>query len=226
MKKLLHALLIITALYSASAGAVIVRGTGTSALIGHDLTDPENNGNRSTNIGYNATFRSSVKPYFGGEGAFDVFNNVVGGGNDKWCCDNGNVWVEADFGAQRYTLTKFTAASANDVPERDSDAWKILGSNDGVNYTTIFTYNQHGVSPWVTRLQVNEYDVDTDFSAPTAYSIFRYQSTSNVSGGMHQISELEFFGNPVSAVPEPETYTMLLAGLGLMGFMVRRRKTS
>ena len=28
----------------------------------------------------------------------------------------------------------------------------------------------------------------------------------------------------VSAVPEPETYAMLLAGLGLMGFMARRRK--
>lgn len=29
-----------------------------------------------------------------------------------------------------------------------------------------------------------------------------------------------------SAVPEPDTYIMLLTGLGLMGFMVRRRKTS
>ena len=29
-----------------------------------------------------------------------------------------------------------------------------------------------------------------------------------------------------AVVPEPETYTMLLAGLGLMGFMLRRRKTS
>jgi hypothetical protein len=28
----------------------------------------------------------------------------------------------------------------------------------------------------------------------------------------------------VSAVPEPETYAMMLAGLGLMGFMGRRRK--
>ncbi|MEG1118645.1 MAG: FxDxF family PEP-CTERM protein, partial [Janthinobacterium sp.] len=28
----------------------------------------------------------------------------------------------------------------------------------------------------------------------------------------------------VSAVPEPETYAMLLAGLGLVGFMARRRK--
>ncbi|MFZ2161413.1 MAG: PEP-CTERM sorting domain-containing protein [Sideroxyarcus sp.] len=30
--------------------------------------------------------------------------------------------------------------------------------------------------------------------------------------------------DPVSPVPEPETYAMLLAGLGLMGFMTRRRK--
>lgn len=31
---------------------------------------------------------------------------------------------------------------------------------------------------------------------------------------------------PVTAVPEPESYAMMLAGLGLMGFMVRRRNSS
>ena len=31
-------------------------------------------------------------------------------------------------------------------------------------------------------------------------------------------------GLPVTSMPEPETYAMLLAGLGLMGFVVRRRK--
>ena len=30
----------------------------------------------------------------------------------------------------------------------------------------------------------------------------------------------------VAAVPEPETYAMLLAGIGLLGFITRRRKES
>ena len=30
----------------------------------------------------------------------------------------------------------------------------------------------------------------------------------------------------VAAVPEPETYAMMIAGLGLMGFMVRRKKAA
>ena len=29
----------------------------------------------------------------------------------------------------------------------------------------------------------------------------------------------------VSAIPEPESYAMMLAGIGLLGFMVRRKKT-
>ncbi len=40
--------------------------------------------------------------------------------------------------------------------------------------------------------------------------------------GFTQVSTLTF--NRVAAVPEPETYAMLLAGLGLMGFMVSRKE--
>ena len=57
--------------------------------------------------------------------------------------------------------------------------------------------------------------------APTTASYVRVQIVSNHgSTFVTGISEAAF---EVSAVPEAETYTMLLAGLGLVGFAARRR---
>lgn len=44
-------------------------------------------------------------------------------------------------------------------------------------------------------------------------------------GGLHAFVQAYGLSN-VQAVPEPETYAMLLAGLGLIGFTARRRKTA
>jgi hypothetical protein len=224
MSKFMHALLVAASLFALQADAAVIRGYGSNALVKGDLTDPENDGNPEANVGYNATFRSSVEPGFGGgEYAFNVFDNQVGAWNDKWCCD-WNVWVEADFGTKAYVLTSFTASSANDVPGRDSDKWAILGSNDGVNYTTIFSYDQPWQSPWASRLQVNEYKAGVDYATPAAYTIFRYQSMSTVDewSGMHQLAELEFFGTEAADVPEPTGIALL--GLGALALAASRRR--
>lgn len=221
MKRSLFALFTATALLAGSAhGASVIGG-----LRGSDLTDPDNNGSVDANLNYDATFRSLNKPYFHSEGAFNVFDNSVGPGDAKWCCDL-NGWVEADFGSKRYQLSSFTVTSANDVEGRDSDVWQILGSNDGKNYTPIFSYNNEGTSPWRgARYQTIEYSVGTDFALPAAYSIFRYQTFSTVSADAHQLGELEFFGKEYvapTAVPEPGSVALL--GLGMLAALGLRRK--
>ncbi|MBI5659749.1 MAG: FxDxF family PEP-CTERM protein [Nitrosomonadales bacterium] len=52
----------------------------------------------------------------------------------------------------------------------------------------------------------------------------RGQSVNNVWDGFWLAGTVGGQAAPITAVPEPETYAMLLAGLGLLGFTVRRRK--
>lgn len=53
-------------------------------------------------------------------------------------------------------------------------------------------------------------------SGPTTLTFSAAQISDSLGGSLDNIS--------VTAVPEPETYAMLLAGLGLMGTIARRRK--
>ena len=127
------------------AQASEILGVGTESLLGGDLTDPEDDGNPEADEGYNVIFSSNDEPGFaGGEFSFNVFDNILGPGNDKWCCGPGagipeeglHITVELD---DPQALTHFTVSSANDVPGRDPTVWEIQGSNDGANFTTIFS---------------------------------------------------------------------------------------
>ena len=63
-----------------------ILGVGTDSLIGGDLTDPEDDGAPDADEGYNAIFSANEEPGFGGgEFSFNVFDNLLGGGNAKWC---------------------------------------------------------------------------------------------------------------------------------------------
>jgi len=152
---------------SDTAQAWEILGIGTASLLGGDLTDPEDDGNPEADDGYNVIFSSNDEPGFaGGEFSFNVFDNILGPGNDKWCCGPGSgipeeglhITVELE---ERQALTHFTLSSANDTPARDPIEWAIQGSKDGETFTDIFSYE--GESLWPQRLQVVLFEAGEDF---------------------------------------------------------------
>jgi len=200
---ILTIILLFSVLNNSTLIAATVLGTGSGALLGNDLTDPEDNGVDSGTNGSNFNWTSinaSSKKTFAGEGSYSVFDNNVDGGSAKWCCDNPTQWIYVQL-SQSYVLSHFTITSGNDVAGRDPDIWKIQGSNDGSNWTDIYSYSNNGNSPFSARLQVIKYTgAGDDFATPDSYSYFRYYVTSTVSSG-HQINELEFFGDADSTAP-------------------------
>ena len=201
--------------------ARVILGTGTSSLIGGDLTDPEDDGIDGTdgaagNWNWTSILASSENAWTS-EGAYNVFDNKVGGGDMKWCCLGPTQSIYVQF-STTYVLTHFTITSGNDSVGRDPDQWEIQGSNDGTNWTTIFEYDDDGTSPFTARSQVIRYNGSgDDFDTPDAYSYFRYIVTSVVSGSLHQINELEFFGtestSSSSSTTDPTTDSIVVGGI-------------
>ena len=95
--------------------SVEVLGTGTAALIGGDLTDPEDDGVDGANTNWNWTsISASSEEKWTSEGSFNVFDNKVGATNNKWCCNGPTQWISVGF-SQPYILSHFTITSGNDV---------------------------------------------------------------------------------------------------------------
>ena len=178
--------------------AVEILGIGADSLLGGDLTDPENDGldelGASADPSWNwVGITSSIEPDFeGGENSFNIFDNKVGGGNDKWCCDDPTVenpvWVAVQF-AQAVSLTHFTVTSGNDSADRDPTDWAIQGSDNGETYTDIYHFTDSTV-PWDDRNQVVKFTLPP--GAP-AYTYLRYIAYET-PGSLHQLNEIEYFG--------------------------------
>lgn len=122
-------------------------------------------------------------------------------------------------------IRSFTLTSGNDTPGRDPRVWQVLGSNDGTNFTPIFTQNDPDASLWTDRNQVLEFIEGADYPVQSqAYSTIRFETTATglTTGARFQLGEIEYF----NVVPEPSGALASLGGLlalGLSRTRARRR---
>ena len=182
-------------------------------LLGGDLTDPEDDGTEGETIFANGdvgqtaglnfnwvSITANAEEYFGNfggsEGSFDMFDNLIGGGQNKLCCGGAPVFATVEF-ENPVSLTHFTLTSSNDTPARDPLDFQIQGSNDGITYETIYE-RIDAPSIWgATRNQTARIDLP---SASNPYKFIRYDVT-RTGGSNHALSEIEYFGEVGSLAP-------------------------
>jgi hypothetical protein len=106
-------------------------------------------------------------------------------------------WVQYDFGhGRKKTITRYSVASAADVPERDPRDWQFQGSNDGTTWTTLDT--QSGQT-FPTRFDMKTFPV----ARPGAYRYYRLDITANNGAkGLH-VAEFGLYTDPDSQKKTP-----------------------
>lgn len=95
-------------------------------------------------------------------------------------------------------------------------------AGSGLGITSFDIFNSGGLSLGGAQLHSGAVDLWTLSSSHLVPDTYYFLVSGNVLGS----GAASYSGNlSVAAVPEPETYAMLLAGVGVLGFLARRRRS-
>lgn len=189
---------------------------------------------------------SDLWVYSGGFKMTDASGGTLPAGNSfmAWCID---IHDDMNLGTTSYTLTKdnnYTPSAHVPLGANQILGLERLASNDLSKVTNAKTSSAFQLAAW---------EIMAETTSPTySLTTGNFQASNSVLGAIGDASTantaenwLSNLGNAAptmelsiwransqgttqdlavfAPIPEPETYAMMLAGLGLMGFMARRR---
>jgi len=177
--------------------------------------------NAATNLITNGDFEMSAVA----TNSFETYTNLGGYGATEWGSNAASgtlkiVDVAGDqsmqFGGGDSAYTAFSVGAGG--------GYTLNFDYDGSGFWALYNINTSSyVSPG-PLVQINGTGTDTTsltLASNTSYKLF----FGSVGGGLPGMSSGMTLDNvSVTAVPEPESYAMLLAGLGVLGAVSRRRQ--
>ena len=145
---------------------------------------------------------------------FDTWNNGAGDNNSS-----NHVGIDVNGSVDSILLAEVTEADMN-----NGDIWNAwIDFNGATNLLEVYL-TRGATRPGTAILSLTR-NLALDLGVTNAFVGFT--SGTGASNANHDVLSwtLEDHFAPIAAgIPEPETYAMLLAGLGLLGFIARRRK--
>lgn len=133
-----------------------------------------------------------------------------------------SAWWTSTSESITFTLDQAYHLSSATVTLDNNDVYRFYGSTDGVNYTTLFTVSGLFDQPSGTNVGFGQVTMPVTFAQTAiAYRYVRVQALFGDSAyGVGEVG----FGGVAAAVPEPSSLALLLGGVGLVGFVARRRQ--
>jgi len=113
-------------------------------------------------------------------------------------------WNDAS-GVGNSLLLTFYGINVSEILDLTIEVWSGLHTTNEANM--IASFSGDNITNAIGILPAGQYHLD-------------------ISGQLGPSTTTASYAVALSAVPEPETYAMLLAGLGLVGFSARRRKVA